>query len=68
MDPDAALDQLRALAARVQADQRLSHSDVVAAAEAFSALDNWLREGGFLPSAWHLSTCMAHDCRGGTGE
>lgn len=52
MDPDAALDTLRALTARVQADQRLSHSDVVEAAEAFAGLDAWISNGGFLPRSW----------------
>ena len=52
MDPDAALDTLRTLAARVQADHRLSHADVVEAAEAFAGLDTWISNGGFLPRPW----------------
>ncbi|QWY84428.1 hypothetical protein SEA_KNOCKER_86 [Mycobacterium phage Knocker] len=65
MDPDAALDEIRALCARVRADGRLSQADVERGAELFDGLDGWLASGGMLPGPWHLSTCMAHDCRGG---
>ncbi|AYP70073.1 HNH endonuclease [Mycobacterium phage CRB2] len=63
MDPDAALSELRALASRVRAEHRLSQADVERAGELFDGLDGWLTTGGMLPSAWHLSTCMASDCR-----
>lgn len=45
MDPDEALDNLRALIRE--------GSDVDAIAEQFAALDEWLGGGGFLPADWH---------------
>jgi len=52
MDPNAALDELRAIAARVRADHRLTHADVERAGELFDALDGWLTRGGYLPAPW----------------
>ncbi|QPX62200.1 hypothetical protein PBI_INDLOVU_86 [Mycobacterium phage Indlovu] len=52
MDPDATLDELRSLAARVRADHRLSQADVERAGELFDALDGWIMRGGYLPRAW----------------
>lgn len=63
MDPDATLVALQALVGRAKAHQRLSQDDVERGAELFEALDTWLRNGGFLPTEWHLSTCMSRDCR-----
>jgi len=50
MDPNAALQQLRA-----QADAILSgggNADTMA--ELFQALDEWLSNGGFPPQAWQV--------------
>lgn len=44
MDPDEALDNLRALIA--------DGSDPAAIAEQFAALDEWLSNGGFPPADW----------------
>lgn len=55
MDPDETLRELRALAARVQAEQRMSQGDVERGAELFSALDGYLSSGGFLPVGWHIA-------------
>lgn len=63
MDPDATLRELRVLSARVITDHRLAQADVDRMGELVSVLDTWLASGGFLPSAWHLSACMSHDCR-----
>ncbi|AGT12989.1 hypothetical protein KAYACHO_85 [Mycobacterium phage KayaCho] len=52
MDPNATLNELRALCARVSADQRLSQADVERGAELFTALDEWLCRDGFLPTDW----------------
>ena len=53
MDPDAALDELRGIAARVRAEHRLSQVDVERAAELFDGLDTWLGRGGHLSEAWN---------------
>lgn len=55
MDPDETLLELRALTARVRAQQRLSQADVERGAELFEALDGFLSAGGFLPVPWSSS-------------
>lgn len=55
MDPNATLDELRALCARVRAGSRLSQTDVERGAELFDALDGFIVRGGFLPEAWVLA-------------
>ena len=58
MDPNAALAELRTLAARCLATGYGDTvppgwiPDALAALERFDALDSWLRRGGFAPDAW----------------
>jgi len=54
MDPNAALKRCRKAAMRILADGRQLSPDEeeTALAEAFVALDGWLRRGGFLPRDW----------------
>lgn len=59
-DPDEALTELRELA---NGDLQQYGDEVHQLAKVFLELDRWLTEGGTLPSGWHLSTCMSHDCR-----
>lgn len=67
MDPDATLAELLDLARHHQEElddeRRSSHVDTGRMADLVTSLHGWLAAGGFLPSAWHLATCMAHDCR-----
>lgn len=49
MDPDRTLERLRSLARRID---DLDQGDAIEAVEAFAALDDWIRRGGTLPSAW----------------
>jgi len=54
MDPDAALEDARR-AARAVLDWRgdvETDTDAYRLAEAFTALDGWLRGGGFPPADW----------------
>ncbi len=59
MDPNAALDELRALAAEQNAAPVRSQADEAATAarmaDLFQALDQWISRGGFLPVAWKLA-------------
>lgn len=49
MDPNAALDAIRALVARlVESDD----PDAARLAETVDGLDNWMSKAGFLPDAW----------------
>lgn len=67
MDPDANLLELLDIAREHQAEiddeSRSSHADTGRMADLVLALHEWLADGGMLPAAWHLSTCMASDCR-----
>ena len=49
MDPNTCLEMCRKLAKRALQGEEV---DVEELAEAFQNLDNWLSEGGFLPSEW----------------
>jgi hypothetical protein len=54
VDPDACLEELRALVRAVQngdVDENTSHEGV-RLAELFYGLDCWLSAGGFLPGDW----------------
>lgn len=55
MDPNATLAALRALVRQVQATENGdAHADTAERmAELFSALDQWLCRGGFLPRVWN---------------
>jgi hypothetical protein len=64
MDPDAALKELRELAAEFNEEERiwdgtdglLEHkAKAERATELFAALDKWLSGGGFLPEDWGKS-------------
>lgn len=68
MDPDTTLKDALDLANAVLNDEAPTYpdnlgQDATQLAEALMNLHTWLAGGGMLPSAWHLSTCMAHDCR-----
>lgn len=52
MDPDAALDDLRAAMDALDTDEPADPAVVGDATAAFAALDEWLSAGGFSPSAW----------------
>jgi hypothetical protein len=61
MDPDETLKQLRALASKLKHVQQTDDEDnflpdqadlAQEYADLFSALDEWLSKGGFLPKAW----------------
>ncbi|QWS68272.1 hypothetical protein SEA_VANLEE_156 [Gordonia phage VanLee] len=49
MDPDAALTEIRRLTDRLGSDVDEEARELAAR---FSALDEWICRGGFLPSAW----------------
>jgi hypothetical protein len=56
MDPDAALnimiDRAEAILASADAGGEVDDDDALELAEATLALTDWIRKGGFLPSAW----------------
>jgi len=56
MDPDANLQEQRALATRIlrdlDADQPVDAVDAARLAELVLALDGWIASGGFLPCRW----------------
>jgi len=60
MDPDEALKEMLDIA---RADHSEFHDDIHRLADLTLGLHEWLSKGGMLPAAWHLSTCMASDCR-----
>jgi hypothetical protein len=49
MDPDKALQTLRAYVAGVSEGDQPEHLEMC---EQFQALDEWLSKGGFLPGPW----------------
>lgn len=53
MDPNAALEELRDLAATYLDDE---NQDLCDFAISFTALDGWLTRGGFLPNDWKHAT------------
>jgi hypothetical protein len=53
MDPNALLERLREIAA---ASWSADHDALIEFVEGFQNLDEWIRRGGFLPSAWERST------------
>ncbi|MDX1421563.1 MAG: hypothetical protein R3322_00395 [Kiloniellales bacterium] len=56
MDPNANYDELSALAAQFleswDQEEEVDTDDAYRMAELFTALDAWIRSGGFLPRAW----------------
>jgi hypothetical protein len=57
VDPDTALDELLALAARLDATEDITCATIDPAgvarlAELVQALDGWIMAGGYLPSRW----------------
>jgi hypothetical protein len=54
MDPNEALKELIRLADRIMDDHWLDAQEQEEFAAHFQALDDWIRSGGFLPTAWHL--------------
>ena len=52
MDPNEALDRLRAFVQQVNLHGRFTTETVESVAEAADALDTWLCAGGFLPEDW----------------
>lgn len=65
MDPDEALKNALDAARAVTDDttDTINSDEANTLAEAMLSLHGWLSSGGMLPAAWHLSTCMASDCR-----
>lgn len=58
MDPDATLRELRSIADRVlrhndHSDASVIAQDATSLAERVVAIDEWIRNGGFLPKPWH---------------
>jgi len=51
MDPDKALEEIRHLC-REAFECSDSSESVCVLATAFEILDDWLRQGGFLPASW----------------
>lgn len=54
MDPDAALEELRDLAAAYMLQDE--NQELEEFAISFTALDRWLTRGGFLPNDWKHAT------------
>jgi len=54
MDPDAALDELRKLAAdNIEADRNDEGQEgIVRMSELVQAIDGWMTGGGYLPDRW----------------
>jgi len=54
MDPNIALDKLREMCAEATQSEEgeLLGINIFDVTEAFEALDQWLSNGGFLPSEW----------------
>lgn len=52
MDPNACLEELRALVAQQLKDEPLDEDQTNRLAELFDGLDEWLAKSGFLPDAW----------------
>jgi hypothetical protein len=53
MDPDEALNRVRAMLRRYsETGDTADIPDVATLADALEALDAWLSAGGFLPAAW----------------
>jgi len=58
MDPNACLEQLRALAQELsdayedENGNGIDQDDAIAFVECFNAIDDWLTSKGFLPKAW----------------
>lgn len=59
MDPNATLEELREV---LQAGETAADIDQVRALVLFSALDDWLSNGGFPPDEWR--GWMRHRCEG----
>lgn len=57
MDPNATLAQMRATSEAILSEEcTQEHRAILAAdlAEQTQALDNWIKDGGFLPAAWQV--------------
>ncbi len=55
MDPTTCLEEMLDLAALVlahESDRESGDADAIELAEHITALDSWIRKGGFLPSPW----------------
>lgn len=52
MDPDKALEEIRALVEAADRPQGLDVENVDRLAELVGGLDEWLSSAGFLPKAW----------------
>lgn len=52
MDPNAALNELRELAAECLRNADTRDPNAVRVAELIEGLDGWLHGGGFLPARW----------------
>lgn len=67
MDPEETLRNAREAAAALMDDEPMSYEAQAAAgvelARAFSALDEWLKKGGFPPADWHHPNKRASEYR-----
>ena len=52
MDPNETLRRLRDWVAQIEKQGTLCDEDLAEMAEYFSALDEWISRGGFLPCDW----------------
>lgn len=52
MDPDTALETIRALVKGYQDEEGITGRDVTTLVETVAGLDEWLTKGGFLPKDW----------------
>jgi len=52
MDPDKVLEEIRSLCQEAYETSENSESTACMLAAAFTALDEWLVQGGFLPKGW----------------
>lgn len=52
MDPDAALDEIRRIIARVDADDTDAGEDYERLVNLIDGLDAWMSRGGFPPRLW----------------
>jgi hypothetical protein len=58
MDPNATLEEMRTLSAKMRKDYEdpdgngIDQDDANRLAELVEAMDGWLSKGGFLPAAW----------------
>lgn len=69
MDPDAALDQIRALIAVITGtEDYLTQAQQLDLAETFDGLDAWMSRNGFPPGDWRATSERGYTLDGLAGE